>query len=393
MSQRFAVIDCETTGFGKSDRIIEIAVLVLHGPKLEIIDEFDTLINPRRDVGRTDIHGITPTMLNGAPVFEEVASGLQVRINGAVLVAHNLPFDARMLSQECTRGGIQFDAGIGACTYRLSGSKLEIAAEQNGVKLGHHHRALADAHTAAELFRRLVESTSDCVGAQMTGGPSHSVIRTYGREATGVVPTRNPLRRLLSHACYPSSVENCVRYFDMLDAVLSDGVVTKEEAEAMSLLRIECGLKAAQVRDMHEAYYLSMECAAKRDGIVTGEEAKLLRRIAKLLGFGEVDIQATVAPVPKAADTAGAIGDVFQVGQCICFTGSATTARGKLVERSELERLAAARGLQPIADVTKKTCRILVAQDPSSFSGKAQRARQWGIPVVSVAEFLKWVGH
>jgi DNA polymerase III epsilon subunit-like protein len=38
----YAVIDTETTGFGKHDRIIEIAVVVLDPVSMETIDEFDT---------------------------------------------------------------------------------------------------------------------------------------------------------------------------------------------------------------------------------------------------------------------------------------------------------------------------------------------------------------
>jgi DNA polymerase-3 subunit epsilon len=99
MSRRFAVIDCETTGFKKSDRMLEVAVVVLDGRTLETVDEFDTLLNPMRDVGRSDIHGIKPSMLAAAPSFEEVVAGLARRIDGTVLVGHNLRFDARFLAR------------------------------------------------------------------------------------------------------------------------------------------------------------------------------------------------------------------------------------------------------------------------------------------------------
>lgn len=31
MSRTYAIIDCETTGFGKADRMLEVAVVVLDG--------------------------------------------------------------------------------------------------------------------------------------------------------------------------------------------------------------------------------------------------------------------------------------------------------------------------------------------------------------------------
>jgi DNA polymerase-3 subunit epsilon len=45
-------------------------------------------------------------------------------------------------------------------------------------------------------------------------------------------------------------------------------------------------------------------------------------------------------------------------------------------------------GLHPVNDVTKKGCDVLVAADESSMSGKAKKAKDWGIPVISVEKFI-----
>jgi len=45
---RFAVIDTETTGLGKTDRILEIGIVLVDGN--EIVQEWETLINPERDI-------------------------------------------------------------------------------------------------------------------------------------------------------------------------------------------------------------------------------------------------------------------------------------------------------------------------------------------------------
>lgn len=67
----FAVVDIEATGIypGGHDRIIEIAVVHM-SPRLEIKDEWATLVNPGRDIGRTKIHGIVAGDVTHAPVFE-----------------------------------------------------------------------------------------------------------------------------------------------------------------------------------------------------------------------------------------------------------------------------------------------------------------------------------
>ena len=45
---RFAVVDTETTGFGKTDRILEIGIVLVDGN--EMVQEWETLINPERDI-------------------------------------------------------------------------------------------------------------------------------------------------------------------------------------------------------------------------------------------------------------------------------------------------------------------------------------------------------
>lgn len=377
--QHFAVIDCETTGFGASDRMIELAVVVLRGPDFETVHEFDTLLNPERDVGRSDIHGISPAMLGAAPTFSEVARRIARILNGAVLVAHNLPFDARMMRQECERAGGGFDPGRGICTLGLSGSKLEVAAVAQGIEVPQHHRALADARVSAELLKKLWEFDGEQFGVQMevTGGPD--LCRTLRREATvdGVVPA--VLRKLLGRACYPSSDDGVRMYFDMLDWALADGILSAEEKSQIESARHDLGLAPTEVAELHRAYLKSIEDAIRRDGRVTHEEAALYARIAKMLGLGVATLEIS-SGLPRAT--------TIRRGCRICFTGAAVDASGNILDRADLERRAAAAGFQPVRSVTKKGCDLLVAGDPDSMSGKAKDAAKWSIPIMSVKQFL-----
>jgi DNA polymerase III subunit epsilon len=383
MSRNFAVIDCETTGFGKSDRMLEVAVVVLEGRTLETVDEFDTLLNPMRDVGRSDIHGIKPSMLAAAPAFEEVVAGLARRIDGTVLVGHNLRFDAGFLAQECERAGTAFDAGEGICTYQATGAKLAAAAGHFGIPLEGHHRALVDARATAELFRRVLENV-ESAPAHMPAPSRTQTVRTLRREAVGA-PSTTPLARLLSRACYPSSLDACVEYFDMLDFVLADGVVSPDERLALDRQIAALGLSRAQVDAMHEAYYQSILRAVERDQHVSEDEHAMLVSVARALSVPNAVIPSvTQLARPRSP---GALAP----GLRVCFTGAATDADGNPIERSDLERLAAASGLQPVSSVTKKSCDLLVAADPESASGKAQKARQYGVPVMSIEAFLEAV--
>ena len=50
-------------------------------------------------------------------------------------------------------------------------------------------------------------------------------------------------------------------------------------------------------------------------------------------------------------------------------------------------------GLRAVGSVTKTRCEVLVAADLATQSSKARKAAEWGKPVYSVAEFLRWAGE
>ena len=375
-----SVIDCETTGIGNSDRIVEIAVVTLDFDTLETVDEFDTLVNPQRDVGKTDLHGITASMVAAAPTIDEVIGALARRLSGSVLAAHNLPFDSRMLRNECARAGAEYRPGKGICTYRLSGEKLSRAAERHGIPLNGHHRALIDARVSAELLRRLFEEDeTEPAHLDTRGLPVSS--RTHRRDVSTPAAV-TPLQRLVAKACVPSSIGACIDYFDALDWVLDDGVITAEERQFLDEVIRASKLSESQVKAMHESYLNSLVQAVTRDQHVSQEEHRLVAKIADVLG-----IRSFMPPTLTSTPTAGPI----KRGQRVCFTGTAVDADGAAIGRSDLECLAASAGMQPVGSVSRKGCDLLVAADVSSTSGKAKKARECGVPIMSVPQFLEAV--
>ncbi|MDH6578492.1 DEDDh family exonuclease [Kitasatospora sp. MAP5-34] len=159
-SQGFAVVDVETTGLGRTDRVISAGVYQLdaHG---EVTDHWYTLVNPERDPGPTWIHGLTSAALAGAPTFPEIADELGERLRGRVMVAHNALFDWNMISREYSRAGLRAPVELRLCTMVLSrdlglplpNGKLASLAEYFGVQQRQAHNALDDARVLAEAFR------------------------------------------------------------------------------------------------------------------------------------------------------------------------------------------------------------------------------------------------
>lgn len=375
------VVDVETTGFGALDRVVEIAILTLDPETWETQDEFDTLVNPERDIGPTGVHGVTPGMVELAPVFAEVLSPVAQRLRGAVLIAHNLPFDTRMMRYEFERYGVPIDFGRGWCTLQATGAKLGVACQEEGIRLTNAHRALADARATAELARRLriTDKKGDTQPVQVDALDPKANARTHRRGLADA--GTSPMHRVVCRSTYPHGDEAMAQYLDALDWVLDDGVIDRTERAAMDDLAREWGISGELQREAHHRYLECMIGAAERDGFISRAEHDILRRIADQL---QVDTEIP-EPTPVVRVT-------LSPGMRICFTGEAVVG-GRMWKRADLREIARANGCEPVKNVTKKTCDILVAADVSSASGKARKARAFGKPIVSVADFLDQFGR
>ncbi|MFD9597553.1 DEDDh family exonuclease [Kitasatospora sp. NPDC059973] len=156
----FAVVDVETTGLGRSDRVISAGLYQLDADG-EVTDHWYTLVNPGRDPGPVWIHGLTDDVLAGAPTFPEIADEFAERLRGRVMVAHNALFDWNMISREFSRAGLRAPVDQRLCTMVLSrdlrlplpNGKLASLAAYFGVRQRQAHNALDDARVLAEAFR------------------------------------------------------------------------------------------------------------------------------------------------------------------------------------------------------------------------------------------------
>ena len=376
----YAIVDCETTGFGKHDRIVEVAAVVVDGTSGEVVDEYDTLVNPQRDTGPVGVHGVTASMVEAAPAFDEVAGALALRLHGEVLVAHNLSFDVRMLRQEYERLNTDIDEGEGHCTLRLTSEKLEVACSRFGIGLTGHHRALADARATAQLLLQFLEELPEGVPAAIRGEDLPLNPRTLRRDSA-VGSSQSQMARIVAAAQYPTSDGPLLAYLDMLDWVLDDLVITQSEREHMSTVATDLGIDPSQLEAAHAAYLQSIVSAAQRDGVITEAEHSMIGTIATALGVDAVEI-----PEVTKRSESGPLAP----GLRVCFTGEAIVD-GRKVERTELKARAAQAGLQSVADVTKMGCDILVVTDPSSMSRKAKKAREYDKPVMSIEDFVEQV--
>jgi DNA polymerase-3 subunit epsilon len=94
----FLVVDTETNGLGgDACELTEVGAVLVGGGELH--DRWSSFVRCNRPLGRAiqRFTGITQEMLADAPGLEEVLPTLARSMDGRVLVAHNAPFDRRVL--------------------------------------------------------------------------------------------------------------------------------------------------------------------------------------------------------------------------------------------------------------------------------------------------------
>lgn len=99
-----------------------------------------------------------------------------------------------------------------------------------------------------------------------------------------------------------------------------------------------------------------------------------------------------ISLVPEGAGAGLDPAAVLVAGARVVFTGSAYDDAGRSLDREVLEDMASRAGLVPVANVTKTRTDVLVTADAGSRSGKMKKALDYGTPILTVQQFLLWVG-
>lgn len=164
----FVVVDLETTGgSADEDSITEIGAVKIRGG--EVLGEMATLVDPGRAIPPyiVELTGITTAMLVGAPRIDRVLPAFLEFAKGAVLVAHNAPFDIGFLKAAAARTERPWPSFRVLCTVKLArrvltrdeapSVKLSALARLFQVSTQPTHRALDDARATVDVLHGLID--------------------------------------------------------------------------------------------------------------------------------------------------------------------------------------------------------------------------------------------
>jgi DNA polymerase-3 subunit epsilon len=273
---------------------------------------------------------------------------------------------------------------VGFCTLQATKLKLQAACEEYGITNVSQHRALTDARATALIFIKVLGQLKSVEGL-MPISVKHDIhakspqLLSRAAISKDHKPGQQNLRRII-HGLGPSKEAGPeLSYLDALSSVMSDFEITADELKYLNDWAETLGIASGKQIEIHNAFFEQIVVAAERDNYISDTENMLLKKAANTLGLSYKD-----------PTTTNQISEAFTLkpGMKVCFTGTAIGKNGEELVRETLESYATKNSLIPVSSVTKKTCDLLVAADKSSMSGKTKKARDYGIPVISVAEFL-----
>lgn len=290
----FAVIDFETTGLfpERHDRIVEVAVV--HVNEIgRITGQWETLVNPERDLGAQFIHGIRAADVIDAPRFADIAGHLVELLDGRVIVAHNASFDIRFLAHSLRNAGYappSFDNGS-LCTMQLAreiipgaGRSLADCCAAFDIELHGAHRASVDARATARLMGEYIAATDDPIywsgrideasrvpwPPAVASSPRCSIWRARG--ANAAADPKTFLERITMKLPELSGPAEHQDYFACLDRALLDRHLSVHEANALIELAESLGISRHTCESLHREYFEGVARVAWADGVLSVEE-------------------------------------------------------------------------------------------------------------------------
>lgn len=158
------VLDLETTGLERSDRVVEIAAVRWPSLDLDPIPLVDTLVRPPDLMAAAEVTGIGADELAEARPFEAVAAEVAEWAGRCHLISWNSRFDMPVLRREIAHAGLPAPLVRATCAMRLAAGLLELdgwpSLEEVAGRLHINraepaHRAMSDVMTTCAILRAI----------------------------------------------------------------------------------------------------------------------------------------------------------------------------------------------------------------------------------------------
>lgn len=401
----FAVIDCETTGLEQKHRVLEIAVLT-YDNNLNLTGSYETVLNPRTDLGLVSLHGINGLIASEAPLFPQVATSLAHLLNDRVIIGHNVKFDIGYVCREFSKVDSWFQwSGAVLDTVRLARSlelnvenyKLGTLCEYFGIPLKNAHTAMGDARATAELFLKLLELNGKqipdyverplAIPSEETNDFNYWLPR-HEIEAKLKIPYDyfGYLDTLRDGEELQLSDQKITSYLSGLHKCLINGTYSNRERVAMEETVTLLSLSKFEVINLNEEYMFLLICQnlANNAGNWTPEDAEYLRTASKFAGTKESRVQELIEETLASPE-------VVNVGYETLKNLYSLAPKDKFAldgddftkGRDYWSRQLPVMGYEVKIKATRTQTKAVICNDPYNLSPNVEIAREFNIPVLT----------
>jgi DNA polymerase-3 subunit epsilon len=162
-SNKFLVLDTETTGLGPTAEICQIAVVDALGTVL-----LDTLVKPVNpiELGAIAVHGIGNAMVADAPGWGDVSQQLLPILTGHDVIIYNAQFDRKLMHQSAEQAGLEKIDWKAHATFHCA--MLTFAPIYGDYNSYYHSYRWKTLTTAAEFYKLPVIDAHHALGDCLT---------------------------------------------------------------------------------------------------------------------------------------------------------------------------------------------------------------------------------
>jgi DNA polymerase-3 subunit epsilon len=306
----YAVVHVETTGLLSTghDRVIEVSVVHVDTSG-RITGEWDTLVNPGRDLHERDGRRIRASDVRLAPTFAQVAPELCALLEGRAVVAHNARFVARFLAIEFALSGLDTPAPLTGllCTIHLARRHLPGAGRSlsHGVGDRRGGRPQAGAWACAELLGRLIRVAPfdpqwsralERADASRWSIPDPSGFSWAPRPRSAPVEP-GPLARIVGRLPDVDGPIEHIDYLALIDRALVDSALSQHDTAALLETALALGIDSGTRHRLNLEYLERVVAVMAADDRTGPAQLGDLAAVAALLG---VDAPTILSEPPRA---------------------------------------------------------------------------------------------
>ena len=399
----YAVIDCETTGLNirGNDRIIEIAVVLLD-EKLNITGQYETVLNPERDLGLVSMHGIDGLIASHGVSFKEIMPSLSKLLHDRVIIGHNVNYDIGMFKAEYDRENISPIFGTPVDTLTLAkflplnvkNYKLETLCRYFHIHLVNSHQAMADTLATAQLLITMLDAYQcnvNCYPADFSASSMSDDLSGWKKRDDILQKIAEPadlnnFMLNLSNSVLDLPEKAIDIYLKAMHLALINDRFSSWEKTTIEEIIFKFGLTKGHVIDLNEEYIFMLICKNLMENNGKWHKDSISQKLSVVTSFtGIKDIRVeellrdTLQQSHLIEPTVKKLNSYFSF---VAGDSFVVTGEDFKYDKAYWVDLLSSRGFVSKPSTTKAT-KLILAGDPYSLSAKAVTARRYGIPVIA----------